>query len=319
MDFKARNLLVVVAMALLLLAPVLGQAEEWAPKGSITLQVAFGAGGSTDTITRLLAANIEKTTGWNIVVENKPGGGGVAMLSGLKHKKPDGQTLGVAVNMPIIINLAMRGDKIPFKVSSFDYIGTLVNIELGLCAKSDAPFNDLAGFLKHVKTTGAAIGFDGKPQQLIYTAIGKETGIKMKIVSHKSGAEQIQGLLGDHIVAACLAGEQVKYIESGDLKLIASMNKKRHGYAPDVKTLIEDGYNYYVDPYFYIAAPKGLPDNVKATLVKVVDESLKSAEVKEAMHNVMKVGPVNLGPEGTQKMLAEGVVDIAYLLEAGKQ
>jgi tripartite-type tricarboxylate transporter receptor subunit TctC len=319
MSFKVRRFFVGLVVACMLFAPVLGQAEGWAPKGSITLQVAFGAGGSTDMITRLLAANIEKTTGWNIVVENKPGGGGVAMLSGLMHKKPDGQILGVAVNMPIVINLALRGDKLPFKISSFDYIGTMANIELGLCSKADAPFNDFAGFLEHAKKTGAIIGFDAKPQQLVYTAIGKKTGVKMKLVSHKSGAEQIQGLLGGHIMAACLAGEQIKYIKSGDLKLIASMSKKRHGYAPDVKTLIESGYDYYLDPYFYIAAPKGLPANVKATLTKVVNNSLQSAEVKEAINNVLKVDPLNLGPEGTQKMMEEGMVDIAYLLKAGKQ
>ncbi len=319
MSFKKRSFFVVVAMMLLVLMPVLAHAQTWAPKGSLTLQVSFGAGGSTDTITRLLAADLEKKTGWNIVVENKPGGGGVAMLSGLMHKKPDGQVLGVAVNMPIITNLAMRGDKLPFKISSFDYIATMANVEVGLCAKADAPFDDLTGFLNHVKSTGASMGFDAKNQQMIFSLIGKEAGVKMKIVSHKSGAEQIQGLLGGHIAAAVLAGEQAKYIKSGDLKLIASLNKTHHSYAPKVKTLIENGFNYYVDPYFYLVAPKGLPKNVKATIVKVVDDSLKSAEVKKAVNNVMKVDPVNLGPEGTRKMLEDGVIDIGSLIKASKE
>ena len=114
---KMRNVLIGLAAISLMLVPVLGQGADWSPKGSIKLQIGFGAGGSTDMIGRLLAANVEEQTGWNIVVENKPGGGGVAMLSGLMNQKPDGKTLGLCVNVPILLNLVKRGDKLPFKIA----------------------------------------------------------------------------------------------------------------------------------------------------------------------------------------------------------
>jgi tripartite-type tricarboxylate transporter receptor subunit TctC len=306
------------AMMCLLLVPGVSHTADWAPKGSIKLQVGFGAGGTTDMLTRLVATQIEKTTGWNMVVENKPGGGGVAMLSGLMHKKPDGQTLGVAVNMPIMMNLAMRGDKLPFKLNSFEYIDTLSKAELAIVAKADAPFNDFEGMLAHIKATGDPIGFDAKPQQMILSAIGKITDTKMKLVSNKSGAEVIQGVLGGHVVAGCCSGEHIKYLKSGDLKLIASMNKERHGYAPDTKTLIESGYNFYLSPMYYIAAPKGLPAEAKAALTKAFTEASQSEEVVNGMLNLVKVGPTNLGSEGTEKMLTDGLKDIVILIEASK-
>ena len=192
---KMRILFIGFIAACIMLTPVLGQAADWAPKGSIKLQIGFGAGGSTDIIGRITAAKVEEDTGWNGVVENKPGGGGVAMLSGLMNKKPDGSTIGLAVNVPILLNLAQRADKIPFKIDSFDYLGTITNGEVGLAARKDAPFNDMEEFLAYAKTKNVAIAFDAMPQEMVMSAVAKKTGLKFKFIKHKSGAEQIQSLL----------------------------------------------------------------------------------------------------------------------------
>ncbi len=317
---KTRNCLTALAVAAcMMILPVSVSAQDWSPKGSIKLQVGFDAGGSTDVATRLLAAHIEETTDWNIVVENKPGGGGVAMLSNLMTEKPDGKTLGVCVNVPIILTLALRGDTVPFKIDSFDYIATISKAENAMVAKGDAPFDNFTEFIEYARAhEPVAIGYDANPQQMILNAVSNQTGLKFRQIGHKSGAEQIQNLLGGHIVLACLSGEHVKYLENGDLKMIAVYNKTRASYAPDVKTIMEDGYNYYIDPYYYIAAPKGLPENIKNTLAKVFNDVITSDEVKESLYNTFKSNPKNLGPEGTLQMLKEGEKDIKILIEAGK-
>lgn len=316
---KTRNILVLFTVACMMLLPVLGQAKDWSPKSSIKLQIGFGAGGSTDIMGRLIAAAVEEDTGWNIVVENKPGGGGVALFSTLMNQKPDGLTLGVGVNMPILINLALRGDKLPFKVDSFDYIATITKGENAMVVKADAPYDNFKEFIEYAKTqNGVPIAYDAKPQQMVLNAVSKQAGVKFKLVKHKSGAEQIQSLLGGHVAVACMAGAHIKYIKSGDLKMIAVYNKNRHSYALNVRTLIEDGYNYYLDPYFYIAAPKGLPDNIKSALAKAFDKAIYSEKVKIALANTLKATPDNLGPDGTLKMMTEGGKDIQFLIEAGK-
>ncbi len=314
---KIRSLLFSVAALCMIFSPVIGQTEDWAPKGSIRLQIGFGAGGSTDIMGRLVAAKVEENTGWNVVVENKPGGGGVAMLSTLMNQKPDGSVIGLCVNVPILINLVKRGDKLPFKIESFDYIGTITRAENALVAKADAPFNDINSLVKYAKSNSVAVAFDAIPQRMIMTAIGKQAGVKFKFVKHKSGAEQIQSLLGGHVAVGCLAGAHIKYVESGDLKMIAVFNKQRHSYSPETKTIIESGFDYYLDPYFYLAAPKGLPANVKAALAKAFDEAINSDKVKTAIYNTLKVKPYNLGPEGTYKMLANGVKDLKIVIDAG--
>ena len=313
---KMRSLVVYFAVTCLIIVPSLTQAADWSPPGSIKLQVGFGAGGSTDTLGRLVAANVEETTGWNVVVENKPGGGGVAMLSGLMNAKPDGLTIGLAVNVPILINLAKRGDKLPFKIDSFDYIGTITKAEVALVAKADAPFDDLDGFVKLAKEKKMAIAFDASTQQMLMSAVKNQAGVEFKFVKHKSGAEQIQSILGGHVDVGCPAGAHIKYLKSGDLKMIAAFGKDRFSYAPETKTLVESGYNYYVDPYYYLAAPKGLPADAKATLADVFDKAIHSDKVKTALANILKAEPYNLGPEGTLKMLSEGVPAVKVLIEA---
>ena len=320
-----KKLLIGFTLVCLAFLPVLGQSQaqaktnDWSPKSSIRLQIGFGAGGATDIMGRLIAAKIEENTGWNVVVENKPGGGGVAMFSTLMREKPDGLTLGVGVSMPIFLNLAHRGDKLPFKIDSFDYIATITRGEIALVAKSDAPFNNLKELLAHAKAKkGIAVAFDAKPQQMVLGPVARQAGVKFKFVKHKSGAEQIQSLLGGHVMAACTAGAHVKYIKSGDLKMIASLSKDRHSYAPDAMTLIENGYDFSLEPYFYIAAPKNLPADAKSALAKAFDDAIHSDRVKEALFNTMKVAPHNLGSDGTFKMMIDGAVEIKALVDAGK-
>ena len=314
---KSKWLLLTIAVLCMVLTPVMSLAGGWTPKGSIKLQIGFGAGGSTDIMGRIVAAELEKQTGWNVVVENKPGGGGVAMLSTLMNQKPDGYVVGLCVNVPILINLVKRGDKLPFKIDSFDYIGTITRGENAMVAKADAPFNDIKSLIKYAKTKKVSVAFDAMPQQMVMTAVGKQAGVKFKFVKHKSGAEQIQSLLGGHVDVGCLAGAHIKYIESGDLKMITVFNKHRHSYSPDTTTIMDNGFNYYLDPYFYLAAPKGLPSEVKDALAKAFDNAIKSEKVKKAIHNSLKVYPHNLGPEATHDMLSNGVKDLKIVMDAG--
>jgi tripartite-type tricarboxylate transporter receptor subunit TctC len=313
---KMRLLVAYFAAFCMMIVPCLAQAADWSPQGPIKLEIGFGAGGSTDTLGRIVAAEVEANTGWNVVVENKPGGGGVAMLSGLMNAKPDGQTIGLAVNVPILINLAKRGDTLPFTIGSFDYIGTITKAEVALVAKKDAPFDDLEGLVALGKTKKLAVAYDAGTQQMLMSAVKNQAGIDFKFVKHKSGAEQIQSILGGHVDVGCPAGSHIKYLESGDLKMIAAFGKDRYSYAPETKTLIESGYNFYVDPYYYLATPKGLPGDVKATLAAAFDKAINSEKVKTALDNTLKAKPYNIGPEGTSKMLSDGVPALKGLIQA---
>lgn len=172
-------------------------AAEWTPAGPLTLRIGFGAGGETDTLGRVLAAVIEEQTGWQVVAENKPGGGGVAMFTGIAAAPADGTVIGLGVTVPIMINLATRADQLPFTVDSFDDIGTVARSPLGIVAMSDAPFDDIAGLVDYAKKMGGIpASFDSKAQELISLKLNERLGAMIQPVPTRSGAEQMQLLLG---------------------------------------------------------------------------------------------------------------------------
>lgn len=284
------------------------QAQDWAPSGPLSLQIGFGAGGETDTLGRIVGQKMAEQTGWDVVVENKPGGGGIAMFTGISVEPADGSVIGLGVNIPVIINLIERGDQLPFTVDSFDYLGTVAAAQLALIAPADAPYDTVDELVEASKEqNGVNITFDAKTQEMIIRSINAQTDAGLLPLTTKSSAEQIQMLLGGQAGAAFTAGSHIAYLESGDLKLLASANESRHTYAPDVLTLIEQGYDMAVDPYFYFAAPKGLPDNVKSALVAALDASIQSEDVKKAVQNALSTDVKNLGPEGTKASMIRGL------------
>lgn len=287
---------------------------DWAPSGPVKLWIGFGAGGETDTLGRLIAKEMGESTGWNIVVENKPGGGGIAMFTQLATVPADGMTLGMGVTMPVLVNLTVRPDEIPFTLDSFDYLNTVALAQLALVAPADAPYDDLAGLIAFSKEKGGAlVAFDAKPQELLMGVVNGQSEAGFKLVSTKSSAEEVQQLLGGHVDAAFNAGAHIPYLDSGELKMLASANAIRHPYAPDVPTVQEQGFDIYVDPYFYIAAPAGLPDEARTALHDAITAALSAPSTQEAIMNTFHTEPSDKGPEETRAMLDEGLVNVGTL------
>ncbi|MDE4303049.1 tripartite tricarboxylate transporter substrate-binding protein [Phaeobacter gallaeciensis] len=312
MTLKSRIMALGAAAMMTLAAPL--AAEGWKPDGALTIQVGFGAGGSTDTMGRVLASVMEKNTGWDIVVENKPGGGGVAMFTGLSQRPPQGKVVGMGVSIPVLVQLVQRGDQLPFDVDSFDYLGTVAKAELALVASADAPFDDLEGLIAYSKEQGQlAVATMAPPQVLMMKATTKTTGADFNLVTADGGAEVMKLILGGQVLAGFGSGEQFPYLESGDMKVIAGANQSRLSYAPEVKTFVESGINAYVDPVFYLATTKGTDPAAVEAIAAAIDEAVASPEMAEIVQNAVKGAPINMGPEGTHKMMTDGLANAAVL------
>lgn len=286
---------------------------DWEPSGPVTLQIGFGAGGSTDVIGRVVAKVMKDQTGWNVIAENKPGGGGVAMFTGIANRPADGSVIGLGVNMPILVNLVNRADQLNFNLDSFDYLGTAARAQLAMIARADAPFDDIAGLVEYAKSNDAPLAFDAKPQELAMRKVMDQAGVEFQFLSTKGGAENVKLILGGQAIAGFEAGEHLSFLESGDLKMIASMNDSRHNYAPDVPTLPEQGYPIYVDPVFFFATTAGTPDDARAALTEALSNALASEEVATVVGNALKSPIENMGPDGTRAMLDNGLANVGQL------
>lgn len=306
MKLKTQILALGAAAMMVFSAPA--TAQDWEPDGPLTIQIGFGAGGSTDTMGRVLANVMEQNTGWDIVVENKPGGGGVAMFTGLSQMPPRGKTIGMGVSIPVLVQLVQRGDQLPFNQDDFDYLGTIAKAELALVASKDAPFDDLEGMVDYAKEQGQLpVATMAPPQVLVMNATSRTTGAEFNLVTADGGAEVIKLILGGQVLAGFASGEHFPYLESGDMKVITGANQERLSYAPDVKTFVDNGIGVFVDPVFFLAMTKGTEPAAVAAIAAAIDEAVKSDDIAEIVQNAVKGDPINMGPEGTHQMMTDGL------------
>ena len=310
----AKNIMGLMAGAMLFAGA--SAAESWAPAGTLRLQIAFGAGGSTDTMGRVLAQVMKDQTGWNIIAENKTGGGGVAMFTGIANMPAKGTVLGLGVNEPILVNLVKRGDQMAFDLDSFDYIGTVARGQLSVVTASGAAYGDLAGLVRHVKENGpAAVAVETEGQRALLDAVSRAEGISFQYVTSAGAAESLKMVLGGQVQVAFASGEELRYLESGDMKVLASAGPVRLTHTPGAMTFVESGYNVFLDPVWYVATTAGTDPAALDALRAALDAALGDPRVIEIVTNMTKSDPVNLGAEGTRQMMVDGLAVTAKLAE----
>ncbi len=285
-------------------------AQDWEPSQPITIEIGFGAGGSTDTMGRVLGEVIKEQTDWNVIVENRPGGGGVAMFTSLSQRPADNHTIGMGVGIPVLVQLVQRGDELPFDVDSFDYLGTIAKAELALVASADAPFDNLEEMIAYADEQGnMPLATMAPPQVLMMNAATKASGVDFNLVTADGGAEVIRLILGGQVLAGFASGEHAPYLETGDMKVIASANQARLSYAPDTPTFIESGVDAYVDAVFFLAMKAGSNPAATAAIAAAIDAAVQSPEIAEIVRNAVQGDPVNMGPEGAKLMMTDGLVN----------
>jgi tripartite-type tricarboxylate transporter receptor subunit TctC len=289
-------------------------AQDWEPNGVLTVEIGFGAGGSTDTMGRVIAKVMKEQTGWNIIAENKTGGGGLAMFTGISQRPATGNVIGMGVNMPILINLNRRADELPFDLDSFAYLGTVARAQLALIARADAPFDTIDEMVAYSKENGGLpIGFGSPPQRLLMEVVNRETDAGFRFVTTEGEAETQKLLLGGQVLAGFSAGTHIQYLETGDLKMIASANDARHTYALDTPTFRESGYDAYVDPFFYFATAAGTDPEAVTALSEALANAIASDEVAEIVRNAATTETLNLGTDGTRQMMVDGLANVGVL------
>ena len=250
----------------------------------------------------------------SIVVENKPGGGGVAMFTSISQRPANGDLIGMGVSLPVLVQLVNRGDQLPFDVDSFSYIGTVAKAELALVATKDAPFDDLEGMIAYAKEQGTMpVATMAPPQVLLMNQAMAKTGASFNLVTADGGAEVMKLILGGQVLAGFGSGEQYPYLESGDMKVIAGANQSRLSYAPDTKTFIESGIDAYVDPVFFLAMPGGTDAAAVEAISAAVDAAIQTPDMIEIVKNAVQGAPINMGPGGTHQMMSEGLANAKIL------
>jgi tripartite-type tricarboxylate transporter receptor subunit TctC len=202
--------------------------------------------------------------------------------------------------------------EVTYTKDDYDYLLTMARFETSFVSLADKPWTDLPSMLEHAKSTGMALKFGslGPADRLQAEAISKVTGVVIIPIPVKGGANMMQNILGGHVDFGLSGGPHVKYVKSGEMIVLAASGSEPLNATPDAPTMSSLGYPA-VSYNSVIAAPKGLPADVKMELEAALLDAANSTEFQELVQG-RYVGITPMGADDT----AASIDTISNAMEA---
>ncbi len=263
----------------------LSAAHAW-PDKPVTLVVPFPPGGATDLIARTLAPKLQEKLGGNFIIDNKAGATGTIGAGLVARAAADGHTLLVASLGPYVIAPHLLA-KVPYDaLKDFDYISIAVQAPNVLVVPANSPhksMTDVINFLKANpnKMTFASSG-NGSSDHLTAELFWLQTGTTGIHVPYKGGGPVMTDLLGSQVDSSFMnINTAMPQILAGKLRPLSITSVKRSPLLPNVPSLEELGIkDTNVYSWQAIAAPRGLPADIKTKLHAAIVSSLNDPQIK---------------------------------------
>jgi tripartite-type tricarboxylate transporter receptor subunit TctC len=293
------------------------------PTKPITVIVPFPPGGSTDTIARAMGTKLSERLGQPVVVDNKAGATGAIGATQVKRAPADGYTLLVASIGVYAVNPHLQKGLQYDPSKDFDLLTVAVRAPNVLVVNPGVPANSVADLIALMKKSPGKVSFassgSGSSDHLSAALFFQKTGTEGLHVPYKGGAPAISDLLAGHAQASFQNLNAVlSHITSGKLKALAVTSDKRVSQLPQVPTMTEAGVKD-VEVYSWqaVAAPKGLPKDIKAKLHSAMVASFNDADVKKRLTD-MGFEVVANTPEEFEKFQAAELARWKQVIEVGK-
>jgi len=281
----------VAAVAAILVAAGLAQpaaAQDW-PQQPIRIVVSFGPGGGADIIGRILADSMQTKLGKPVVIENKPGAGGIIGNEAVANAAPDGYTLGIMTAGQIIAAVTRKNMRYD-TLTAFAPVGQIATASLLIVTRPDFPANSVKELVAAAKADPGKIVFASPgfaATQHFAGEMFKQTAkVNLLHVPFKTSPEAINAVLGKHAdVLFDTVSALIGQVQSGQLKALAVTGKDRFPAVPNIPAASESGVlpGYDVTTWYGLFAPRGTPEPVIAKLNKVLNESLADDTVRKRL------------------------------------
>jgi len=279
------------------------------PSRHITLIIPFAAGGSNDIVGRAIGKKLSEAWGQPVVVENRPGAGGVIGASVVAAAPPDGYTL-LLVSSTFTINPAIK-KSMPFDtLKDFTPVAFIARSPLLVTASNNLPVNSMKELLEIARSQPGKITYassgPGSINQISAELIALSAGVKFVHIPYRGGAPALNDLLGNSIDAMFDAlPVEVGQVKSGNVIGLAVTGAQRSKALPDVPTMMESGFkDYEIYNYFGLLAPPNTPKAIVKALSDATAKAVASPDVAELFEK-QGMTPVGSDPETFAKMLAE--------------
>jgi tripartite-type tricarboxylate transporter receptor subunit TctC len=296
--FRTAGALLALVIGAAFIVPASAQAPY--PNRPIRIVVPFGPGGFADITVRLLAQKFAERTNAQMVIENRPGAGGIVAATAVTSAPPDGYTLfvfssGIALSKSLL-------KSIPFDpATAFAPISTMSLFDLLLLVNKDSSVRTLKDALDIARANPQKFNVGtispGSTQNVTGELLRSAAGISMTVVPHRTSADVLTSLLRGDTQMGIEAYAAIKAaIDAGQIRAIASSGSKRSLLQPDVPTLRESGIDAVVDGWNALVAPAGTPRDVIAFLNGHVRAIIDDPDFRKRM-NELGGEPVGSSPE----------------------
>jgi len=281
------------------------------PSKPVHLVVPFAPGGNLDVTARLFAEAMGKELGQPVVVDNKPGAGGVVGQEAVARAAPDGYTLVIATTGTTVVSPLLVGGKPPYQLSDFTCIGLMAVTPLLLEVPAAGPYKDVGSFIADVRANPGKVTIghsgNGTTNHIAILLLSDAMKLQFNVVPYKGSGPMLVDLVGGQIQSGIdQTSSSLAQVQGGKLRALAVATKKRIGDLPNVPTLDESGAPGFeaVTPSGLLA-PAGTPPEVVKSLNAAINHALADPAVQKKLHALgSEIQPMS-PQEYTQFMQAE--------------
>ena len=271
------------------------------PNKPVHIFVPYAAGGAVDILARTLGDAVSQRWGQSVVVENRPGAGGVVASQALATASPDGYTL-IVVASGHATNPFLY-PKIPYDTfKDFTPISLLASSPNILLVRADSPFKTLADLIAQARSKPGSLSYgtagNGTSTHLAGELLKNLAKIDLTAIPYKGGAPAINDLLGGQIPISFNNGpESVGQISAGTVRALAVTTAARAAFLPDVPSMAEAGVaGYDTEVWWGLLGPAGMPADVAAKLSRDFVAALNTDSVKERLGK-LGASPIGSSPQ----------------------
>jgi tripartite-type tricarboxylate transporter receptor subunit TctC len=278
----------VLGVACLTVCPV-AHAQETFPSRPVRMIVPYPAGGGGDILARAIAQVFSRTTGQQMVIENKSGANGMIGAAACRNAAPDGYTYCLPVSDVMAINPNVF-KKVPYDPErDFTVVASVATVVLAILVNGDIPAKNLKELAAWSRANEARANFAtwgiGSAAHLTLAQFNESLEGKLTNVPYSGVPQMLQATLSNDAAATLLFyGPVAQHIRSGKLRPLAILGNGRSTLLPDVPTVSEEGFDFTPTVYYGLYAPAATPAPIVARMNQLITAAAADPEVLKTMN-----------------------------------
>ena len=299
----------VVLLGLLYFAPTLASAQAW-PQRAIKAIVPFPAGGGTDLMGRLVAKHLSDLLGQQVYVENIGGANGSIGVQAVMRAEPDGYTIGVLSDGPMIVNPALYPNNPYQPLRDFIPVAMVNRFPSMLTANPSTGIKTVADLIRVAKEKPGTLNYSsggiGNFSHMGLELLANQTGIKIVHVPYRGIGPATQAILtGEVQLLYNNVATSLEHVRAGKTNALAIGEAKRLPGLPDIPTIAETVPGYDFSAWIGIYVPAKTPPEIVAKLSKAVADFLEIESVKRYFSDQVITASYKAPPEFAEYVKGE--------------